>query len=213
MRTSHLLKVMEEAKLSPEQMADRLGISGMTLRRWEKQRTDSNLPKLYEKALVGVVYELVSEGRLSAESKSIQSVMTDAHWTPFAAATSHLGISLSALKGGASNESRLMESLSDIGKTSAHRSEVDKSKARIHSFKKWSAEWSHRIASLWKVVSSPQLTSLDKLVAYGALFYLVTPFDLIPDYIPVFGYLDDFVILGFAAAYYLKRFPHLFEPN
>ena len=91
-----------------------------------------------------------------------------------------------------------MESVSDIGKKSNHQSEVDSNKSRIFSFKKWSKEWSQRISSLWKVIASPQLTSLDKMVAYGALFYLLTPFDLIPDYIPVFGYLDDFVILGFA---------------
>ena len=95
---------MEEAKLSPEQMAERLGISGMTLRRWEKQKKDPELPKLYEKALSGVIYELVSEGLLSAESQTIRLMMTDNHWTPFAAAASHLGISPEALKGGASTK-------------------------------------------------------------------------------------------------------------
>jgi len=128
-----------------------------------------------------VIFELVSEGRLSAESDSIKIVMTGSQWTPFAAAASHLGISQDALKGGVSNESRLMESLSDIGKKSTHQTEVDQSKVRILSFKKWSAEWSDRVSALWKVITSPRLTSMDKLVAYGALFYLVTPFDLIPD--------------------------------
>jgi uncharacterized membrane protein YkvA (DUF1232 family) len=46
-------------------------------------------------------------------------------------------------------------------------------------------------------------------VAYGALFYLILPFDLIPDSIPVFGYVDDFGILGFAVAYYARKFPEL----
>jgi uncharacterized membrane protein YkvA (DUF1232 family) len=71
-------------------------------------------------------------------------------------------------------------------------------------------DWAERISSLMKVLESNELHTFDKLVAYGALFYLIFPFDLIPDYIPVFGYMDDFIVLGFAVAYYIKRFPHLF---
>ena len=47
------------------------------------------------------------------------------------------------------------------------------------------------------------------VAAYGALFYLFTPFDLVPDVMPVFGYVDDFGMLGFAVAYYGAKFPHL----
>jgi uncharacterized membrane protein YkvA (DUF1232 family) len=52
---------------------------------------------------------------------------------------------------------------------------------------------------------------MEKLSAYGALFYLITVFDLIPDTIPVFGVLDDFAILGIVTAYYLRKFPDLFR--
>ena len=52
--------------------------------------------------------------------------------------------------------------------------------------------------------------TLDKLVAFGALFYLIAPFDLIPDAIPLFGYVDDFIILGIAALYVRTRYPKLF---
>jgi uncharacterized membrane protein YkvA (DUF1232 family) len=37
------------------------------------------------------------------------------------------------------------------------------------------------------------------------LFYLICPFDLIPDNIPVFGMIDDYAILGVAWEYYVKR--------
>ncbi len=63
---------------------------------------------------------------------------------------------------------------------------------------------------LTHAIRSKKLSLADKLVAYGGLFYLILPFDLIPDSIPVFGYVDDFGILGFASAYYFKRFPGLF---
>lgn len=56
-----------------------------------------------------------------------------------------------------------------------------------------------------EVIRSKDLTLADKLVAYGALFYLITPMDFIPDAIPVVGYLDDFAVLGLALAYYAHR--------
>ena len=55
------------------------------------------------------------------------------------------------------------------------------------------------------MIGSEKISILDKFVAYGALFYLVMVFDLIPDTVPVFGLLDDFAILGIATAYYVKR--------
>jgi uncharacterized membrane protein YkvA (DUF1232 family) len=41
------------------------------------------------------------------------------------------------------------------------------------------------------------------LVAIGA--YLATPIDLIPDFIPVLGYLDDAVVLWLALRWALRR--------
>jgi uncharacterized membrane protein YkvA (DUF1232 family) len=37
--------------------------------------------------------------------------------------------------------------------------------------------------------------ALPKLVALGALIYLISPIDLIPDFIPVAGWLDDLIIV------------------
>jgi uncharacterized membrane protein YkvA (DUF1232 family) len=70
-------------------------------------------------------------------------------------------------------------------------------------------EWKKRITTLWKVVRSNKLTHFDKLVAYGALFYLLTPIDFIPDHIPVFGLMDDYLVLGIAVAYYAKNFKEI----
>ena len=50
-------------------------------------------------------------------------------------------------------------------------------------------------------------------VAERALFYLLKSIDFIPDHIPLFGFMDDFLILGLAAGYYsqkLKANPSLF---
>ena len=47
--------------------------------------------------------------------------------------------------------------------------------------------------------------------ALFAIIYFLSPIDLIPDHIPVFGLLDDYAVLGLAIAYYMRRFPKLFE--
>ena len=46
--------------------------------------------------------------------------------------------------------------------------------------------------------SLPKLSITDKKIAIGALYYFISPFKLIPDIIPVIGYLDYIAILTFA---------------
>jgi len=41
----------------------------------------------------------------------------------------------------------------------------------------------------------PKTPWYSKLGALGAIFYLLSPIDIIPDFIPVVGYLDDLVIV------------------
>jgi uncharacterized membrane protein YkvA (DUF1232 family) len=204
MRNSHLLSIQKEAHLSPEQLAERIGISGMTLRRWRQGSTNQNLPKIYERALVGVIGDLMAEGRLALDSPGARLAMEQSSFEPVPQ-KSFLGITADMLKEGTSKQ--LVESLYKIGGDASHVSQIDKSQSQIFSFKKMGKEWRVRISSLWTVLNSDELHTFDKCVAYGALFYLLMPFDLIPDSIPVIGSMDDFIILGFAVAYYVKRFP------
>jgi len=210
MRYSHLLSLVEDAHLSPEQLGKRMGISGMTVRRWREKPPKGDLPTLYQKALQDVVSELVAENRLSLDSVVVKNITAEGASWPTVSSNNSLGVTHGMLAGASKNPKHLMESLSRLGSQEPKIEEVKKSRKFILSFKKMGQEWSFRISSLMKVLESNELNTFDKLVAYGALFYLICPFDLIPDYIPVFGYMDDFIVLGFAVAYYVKRFPHLF---
>ncbi len=204
MITSHLLTLLREAKLSPEQLGSRIGVSGMTLRRCRMRSPARPLPGIVEKKFVDAVYQLASEGRLSVDSASVKNMLANKHYIPFRMAITHLGCSEAMLEQAKNDPRRLIECVAQIGDSVSRRVDVDEKQKKISSFMKISNEWTSRISLLQQVIRSRSVLSFEKLVAYGALFYLITPLDLIPDHIPVFGLMDDFSILGFAVAYYTK---------
>ena len=66
------------------------------------------------------------------------------------------------------------------------------------------------LIALWKLFKHPATPLPARLVAIAVLAYAVSPIDLIPDFIPVLGMLDDLVIvpLGVALAVRLTPKPH-----
>ena len=59
--------------------------------------------------------------------------------------------------------------------------------------------WARRIKQdavmLWFACKHPQTPLLPKWVAALAVAYALSPIDLIPDFIPVLGYLDDAILV------------------
>ncbi|MDB5049038.1 MAG: hypothetical protein JWO30_2109 [Fibrobacteres bacterium] len=53
----------------------------------------------------------------------------------------------------------------------------------------------------------PRIPSRDKAVLAGMLALVVSPFDIIPDFIPVLGQLDDLMILLLMLDYACNRVP------
>ena len=51
---------------------------------------------------------------------------------------------------------------------------------------------------LFGLVRDPRVAMVDKLLVFGAIAYIVTPIDLIPDFIPFIGEVDDVYLLVIA---------------
>ena len=51
---------------------------------------------------------------------------------------------------------------------------------------------------LYYTLSSNNISKTDRAIIIGALGYFIFPLDIIPDYIPFFGYTDDLTILLYA---------------
>ena len=208
-----LRDLLTESALSFEQFAERLGVCGMTMRRWQRRARNTQLPKLYARATRDVVYELIVEGNIKADSPIVLAILRETASLSSAAALTGLGFSpqflASAVADSGSATDSLVVELGHIGANSSIQTRILESETAIRSFLRHGKDWLQPITTLIKVVKSPVIAPLDKLVAFGALFYLLTPLDLIPDFIPGVGLVDDFGILCLAVAYYCGRFPYL----
>lgn len=68
------------------------------------------------------------------------------------------------------------------------------------------------LLALWKLFKHPATPLLPKLVAIAVLAYALSPIDLIPDFIPVLGLLDDIVLLPMGVALAVRLTPaHLWR--
>lgn len=68
------------------------------------------------------------------------------------------------------------------------------------------------VLALWKLFRHPQTPRLAKWLAVALVAYAVSPIDLIPDFIPVLGLLDDVILLPLGIALVVKLTPaHLWQ--
>ena len=60
---------------------------------------------------------------------------------------------------------------------------------------------------LWRALRHPLAPGWLKLGVAGIVLYVLSPIDLIPDVIPIFGVLDDIVVVPLAIRWLLSRLP------
>lgn len=61
------------------------------------------------------------------------------------------------------------------------------------------------IQFLKDVANDERIPARDKAVLLGLIALVVSPFDLIPDWIPLFGQLDDLVLIGIILDYFFNK--------
>ena len=63
------------------------------------------------------------------------------------------------------------------------------------------------LLALWKLFQHPQTPRAVRWVAVAVLAYALSPIDLIPDFIPVLGMLDDLVLVPLGIALVVRLTP------
>lgn len=63
------------------------------------------------------------------------------------------------------------------------------------------------LAALWQLFKHPDTPRAAKWLAIAVLAYAVSPIDLIPDFIPVLGLLDDVILLPLGIALVVRLTP------
>ncbi len=65
----------------------------------------------------------------------------------------------------------------------------------LSRLKQWARVIKRDVVALWIAARDPRVPWYAKVTAGAVAAYALSPIDLIPDFIPVFGYLDDLVIV------------------
>lgn len=60
---------------------------------------------------------------------------------------------------------------------------------------------------LWRLARDRRVPLRARLLVAGVGLYLAMPFDIIPDWIPVIGHLDDLFVLGLALRWLVRSVP------
>jgi uncharacterized membrane protein YkvA (DUF1232 family) len=73
--------------------------------------------------------------------------------------------------------------------------------------KGWAAELKQQLLTLWFCRRHPDTPWTAKAVAIAVVAYAFSPIDLIPDFVPVLGYLDDLIIVPLGVYLALRLIP------
>jgi uncharacterized membrane protein YkvA (DUF1232 family) len=211
MKYSQVHKIIRMTGLSPEQLSGVFGVSNMTLRRWSKSSRDKTLSPAQERAVIEGVYRLAMEGLADPEAEEIRPLLKESKSRSFEATLKSMGINPKDDEIQESYQGRMTMALFQIGSNKQHRDAVNNGAEKFRLLSKMGEDWKRNISNLLRVIKLRELSLVEKLIAYGALFYMIFPADLVPDDIPFFGFIDDYGFLIMATAYYASKFPKLFS--
>ncbi|MEB6566031.1 YkvA family protein [Acinetobacter towneri] len=77
----------------------------------------------------------------------------------------------------------------------------------IDQLKQWAKQIKRDVYAVWFAARDPETPFLAKLAALLVAAYAISPIDLIPDFIPVLGYLDDLILMPLGIMLVLRLVP------
>lgn len=77
----------------------------------------------------------------------------------------------------------------------------------IDRLKHWAKQIKRDVYAVWFAARDPDTPLLAKLTALLVAAYAVSPIDLIPDFIPVLGYLDDLILVPLGILLVMRLVP------
>lgn len=80
-------------------------------------------------------------------------------------------------------------------------------KALSQRLRQWAYRLKYDVLVIYFALKHPQTPFYAKLVAALIVCYALSPIDVIPDFIPVLGYLDEVILLPLGIAFAIKLLP------
>ena len=77
----------------------------------------------------------------------------------------------------------------------------------MQRLKIWAAALKREVMTLWFACRDPRTPGYARLLTMLIVAYALSPIDLIPDFIPVLGYLDELILLPVGIYLVLKLVP------
>ncbi len=77
----------------------------------------------------------------------------------------------------------------------------------FHQFQRWARTLKRDTVALYLAARDPRVPWYAKVVAACVAAYALSPIDLIPDFIPVIGYLDDIILVPLGIALAIRLVP------
>lgn len=159
--------------LSPEKFAKEVKLSHMTIRRWQKKPDSFLIPGKYKP----IMEKYLDQGSAQGPKETLESATA-------------------VLQG--FNLTELMDTVEKNGRNYKDDGTLEGQLSDKLKGERFDQVMVQYIKKLFQTAISKETPLKTKAICVGALLYFINPIDLIPDHIPVVGYLDDFVVLSVA---------------
>jgi uncharacterized membrane protein YkvA (DUF1232 family) len=77
----------------------------------------------------------------------------------------------------------------------------------LERLKRWARALRLDVLAVWLAARDPRVPWYAKALALAVAAYTLSPIDLIPDFIPVFGYLDDLILVPLGLLLVIRLVP------